>query len=112
MPSPNIEAWRSRSARLRFVGEVCPHCEIKIFPPRDVCPKCNQEAKTQFPFSGKGEVYSYTKVFDAPAGFEYLAPYFVAIIKLAEGPLIEAQLTDLNRNEQNQQIPPNIGDPV
>lgn len=26
-------------------GEVCPHCEVKIFPPRDICPSCKGETK-------------------------------------------------------------------
>jgi uncharacterized OB-fold protein len=33
---------------------------------------------------------------DAPAGFEENAPYTVALIKLQEGPLVTAQLTDLD----------------
>ncbi len=112
MPSPNLEAWRSREARLRLKGEVCPHCQQKVFPPRDICPNCSLESKTKFQFSGRGEVYSYTKIFDPPEGYEYLAPYFFAIVKLEEGPMVEAQLTDLDRDEQGKQIPLNIGEPV
>lgn len=48
-----------------------------------------------FQFSGKGTVYSFTTVQDAPAGFEEQAPYVLALIKLDEGPTITAQLTDL-----------------
>jgi uncharacterized OB-fold protein len=88
--------WRLKKQRYALVGEVCPHCDAKIFPPRDVCPHCGGEAKTAFTFSGKGEVYSYTHMSDAPAGFEENAPYTVALIKLQEGPLVTAQLTDLD----------------
>ena len=87
--------WRLRKQRYGLVGEVCPHCEAKIFPPRDICPECGQEAKTLYSFSGRGEVYSYTTVYDAPAGFEENAPYTVALVKLEEGPMVTAQLTDL-----------------
>lgn len=52
--------------------------------------------KERFQFSGKGEVYSYTVMYDAPEGFEKYAPYAVALIKLDEGPLITAQLTDVD----------------
>ncbi len=48
-----------------------------------------------FQFSGKGEVYSFTTIQDAPAGFEEQAPYVLALIKLDEGPMLTAQLTDL-----------------
>ena len=87
--------WRLRKQRYGLVGEVCEHCNAKVFPPRDICPECGEEAKTLYSFSGKGEVYSYTTVFDAPAGFEENAPYTVAMVKLDEGPLVTAQLTDL-----------------
>jgi uncharacterized OB-fold protein len=87
--------WRLKKQRYALVGEVCGHCDAKVFPPRDICPECGEEAKTLYAFSGKGEVYSYTTVFDAPAGFAENAPYTVAMVKLAEGPLVTAQLTDL-----------------
>jgi uncharacterized OB-fold protein len=87
--------WRLKQQRYGLVGEVCPHCSAKIFPPRDVCPNCGGEAKTTFAFSGKGEVFSYTTIYEAPAGFDDTAPYTVALVKLEEGPLVTAQLTDL-----------------
>jgi uncharacterized OB-fold protein len=88
------------------VGEVCPHCDAKLFPPRDVCPECGGEAKTPYTFSGRGEVYSYTTVYDAPAGYENTTPYTVAMVRLEEGPLVTAQLTDLGGE------PVEIGMPV
>jgi uncharacterized OB-fold protein len=92
--------WRLKQQRYGLVGEVCPHCDAKIFPPRDVCPNCGGEAKTTFAFSGKGEVFSYTTIYEAPAGFT------VALVKLEEGPLVTAQLTDLGSQ------PVEIGMPV
>jgi len=50
-------------------------------------------------FSGKGEVYSYTIVQVAPENFEFLVPYALALIKLDEGNLITATLTDVDVNE-------------
>ncbi len=88
--------WRLRKQRYGLIGEVCGHCDAKVFPPRDICPSCGEEAKTLYTFSGKGQVYSYTTVFDAPAGFEDSAPYTVAMVKLDEGPFVTAQLTDLD----------------
>lgn len=35
--------WRLRQQRYRLIGEECPHCETKIFPPRDICPECGQD---------------------------------------------------------------------
>ncbi len=87
--------WRLKQQRYALVGEVCPHCDAKIFPPRDVCPHCGGEAKTQYAFSGKGKIYSYTIMRDAPAGYEENIPYTVAVVALDEGPMVTAQLTDL-----------------
>ncbi len=98
--------WRLKKQRYALVGEVCPHCDAKIFPPRDVCPYCGGEAKNEYAFSGKGEVYSFTVMHDAPAGFEDTLPYTVALVKLAEGPMVTAQLTDLGDH------PVEIGMPV
>jgi uncharacterized OB-fold protein len=39
---------------------------------------------------------------DAPAGFEETLPYTVALVKLEEGPMVTAQLTDLG--DQSVQI--------
>jgi hypothetical protein len=87
--------WRLQRHRYSLVGEVCNHCGVKIFPARDVCPECNAPAKTPYTFSGKGEVYSYSTVHHPPEGFEHFAPYVVALVRLVEGPLVAAQLTDV-----------------
>lgn len=41
-----------------------------------------------------GEVYSYTVVQDPPAGYD--APYTLALVKLDDGRIITAQLTDMS----------------
>jgi len=98
--------WRLKQQRYGLVGEVCPHCSTKIFPPRDICPSCGNEARTLYTFSGKGEVYSYTTLYEAPEGYDQTAPYTIAMVKLEEGPLVTAQLTDLGEQ------PVEIGMPV
>lgn len=37
--------WRLKKQRYSLVGEICPHCDAKIFPPRDVCPECGDETR-------------------------------------------------------------------
>jgi uncharacterized OB-fold protein len=59
----------------------------------------------RFAFAGTGEIYSYTLLQDPPEGFEGQAPYVLALVKLDEGPLITAQLTDVDEA-------PAIGDRV
>ncbi len=92
--------WRLNPQRYQLVGEICPKCSGKIFPPRDVCPYCaDHETQPTFQFSGRGEVFSHTTVHNAPEGYQEQAPYTVALVKLEEGPLVTAQLTDVNNDE-------------
>jgi len=48
----------------------------------------------RYTFSGQGTVYSFTTVTEVPEGYGDQAPYVVALIKLDEGPLLTAQITD------------------
>lgn len=56
-------------------------------------------------FGGEGIIYSYTVVQDAPAGFEEQVPYILALVKLDEGAIVTAQITDVD-------APVTIGDRV
>ncbi len=37
--------------------------------------------------SGRGEVYSFSTMYNVPVGYEEQKPYTVALVQLAEGPL-------------------------
>ncbi len=91
--------WRLQEQRYKLVGETCDNCGVKLFPPRDVCLECEAPAQELYTFTGLGEVFSYTTIYDAPAGFEHDAPYMVALVKLDEGPVITAQLTDVSEGD-------------
>jgi len=91
--------WRLKEQRYNLVGTECLICGAKLFPPRPVCPDCNSKQMQPFTFSGQGEVYSYSTVFEAPLGYEGFIPYAVALVKLKEGPVVTAQLTDLDNDE-------------
>ena len=88
--------WRLRDQRYQLIGNHCTVCGARYFPPRMVCTQCRSTSFEPFQFSGKGEIYSYTTLRQAPAGFENQAPYSIAMIKLDEGPMVEAQLTDVS----------------
>lgn len=44
-PSSPSRYWRKKKQYLGLVGEVCPHCDFSIFPPRDLCPNCGAEGQ-------------------------------------------------------------------
>ncbi len=50
------------------------------------------------PVQRQGTVYSFSTIYSAPQGFETYAPYVVALVKLAEGPLVTAQITDVDHD--------------
>ncbi len=47
-------------------------------------------------FSGQGEVYSFTVMYHSPEKFEFNLPYAIALVKLEEGPMVTAMLTDVD----------------
>ena len=61
--------------------------------------------REQYTFAGTGEVFSFTTLQETPEGFDEQAPYMLALIKLDEGPMITAQITDVDE-------PVAIGDKV
>jgi len=97
--------WRLQQQRYRLEGEICEKCGAMIFPPRDVCPECERPAQTPFTFSGRGEVYSYSTVYNPPRGFEEFVPYTVALVHLEEGPMVTAQLTDVDTGKVSIGMP-------
>ncbi|MBU7016116.1 MAG: Zn-ribbon domain-containing OB-fold protein [Theionarchaea archaeon] len=87
--------WRLKNQRYNLEGTTC-QCGYRSFPPRKICPKCKENPQELVRFNGAGEVYSYTTVYEAPAGFEEYLPYSVALIRLDDGPFVSAQLTDVD----------------
>ena len=97
--------WRLKEQRYSLVGEECDNCGTRLFPPRDVCLECAAPAKELYTFTGLGEVYSYSTVYQAPQGFQEYAPYKVALVKLEEGPMVAAQLTDVDDDQMRIGMP-------
>jgi hypothetical protein len=50
-------------------------------------------------------VYSYSTVYEPPRGYEQYAPYTVALVRLKEGPLVTAQLTDVDPEQVHIGMP-------
>ena len=85
---------RLRGPYYRLEGSVCPACAGRYFPPRAVCPACRTAVLRTFAFSGRGTLYSFSRVLQPPRGFASMAPYAVGMVRLEEGPLISCQLAD------------------
>jgi uncharacterized OB-fold protein len=81
--------WRLKAQRYRLEGVRNQRTGAVSFPP----PAVLREHDEPFALSGKGEVWSFTEVQQGAGGFD--GPYLMAMIKLIEGPMITAQLTDV-----------------
>ncbi len=82
--------WRLKPQRYRLEGVRDRETGVVAFPP----PAVPRTADEPFVMSGKGEVWSYTAMEQGADGFG--GPYVMALVKLVEGPVITAQLTDVD----------------
>ena len=93
--------WKTIPQRYSLIGLRCKNCGYINFPARKICAKCGKKSEFEpIKLSGKGKIYSYTIIAagSTPPEFllqeKYVGSYPVAVIELAEGPKIVAQLTD------------------
>lgn len=86
---------RLRQTFYRLEGSRCTNCERAFFPPRKLCPDCRSTNLETYLFAGSGTLYSYSQMTQSPRGFANVGPYAVGMVRLDEGPLIMAQLTDV-----------------
>ena len=90
--------WRLRAARYRLEGQR--HCESGVirFPPEHVGEPVAEVWEPHM-LSGAGTVYSFAVVRQPSDGYEIEAPAILALVTLAEGPRITAQLTDCDADQ-------------
>lgn len=101
---PSSAFWRHLE-RGRFCLQTCRRCGTPRFPPASLCPSCHRPGSEWSPVSGRGSVWTWTTVHRPPDPAWALAvPYHLAVVALAEGPLVLGRL-DLDRQ-------PEIGLPV
>ncbi len=80
----------------KLSGSLCKSCGEMFYARRQECPRCGSHDLAEQSFSGKGDVYSYTIVQESPVALQGQAPYALALVHLAEGPYVTAQLIEVN----------------
>ncbi len=91
--------WREIGSRYNLYGSRCGSCGTLDFPPRSVCPQCGRKSvgkMERVKLMGKGAVVSYTVIHEAPAQYEMMKPYVLAIIELEEGCRLTSQIIDVD----------------
>jgi len=96
---------RMRGTLYRLLGSACRKCAHRIFPPRTVCPRCKGQDLEPLAFSGRGTLYSFTRVLQPPRGFTNFGTYNVGMVRLDEGPMVSAQIADADGTELQIGLP-------
>jgi uncharacterized OB-fold protein len=96
--------WRLRAARYRLEGQRNRTTGEVRFPAQ-LAGDAAAELWEPHMLSGAGTVYSFSVVRQPPAGYEEQAPYILALVRLAEGPMITAQLTDCDPHDVTIDMP-------
>ncbi|MDT7891157.1 MAG: Zn-ribbon domain-containing OB-fold protein [Thermoproteota archaeon] len=96
--------WREKVYRYRLIATYCENCNKKFYPPRPICLYCNNQNLKEVKLPNTGTLLEYTQVFQTFPEFSKLAPYYLGLIKLDDGTIIVAQLTDVERSELKEGI--------
>ncbi|MCC6004155.1 MAG: Zn-ribbon domain-containing OB-fold protein [Thermofilum sp.] len=91
--------WRERRVKYQLIGGRCKDCGRGFYPYRQICPACGSANVEQVKLPERGVVELFTVVRTPPAEFAQYAPYVVAIVRLEDGTLVPAQLTDVELDE-------------
>lgn len=104
LPEPRADAdsidyWTHARAG-KLVLRRCTACGRHHFPPRHLCPACWSCDLAWIEASGEGTVYTFTVMHRAPSPvFSGQTPYVVALVDLAEGPRMMANIVGTGARE-------------
>jgi uncharacterized OB-fold protein len=79
----------------RLVIQRCTACRTLRHPPRPMCPSCNSLAWDTIDASGRGTVHSFVMPRHPPLPW-FEGTYIVALVDLAEGTRLVANLCDVD----------------
>ena len=107
VPAPDAGPYWDAANEKRLVIQQCLDCRRHRFIPRHVCSACGSDAVEWVDASGEGIIHSLTTVHRGPTpAFRAHVPYIVALIDLAEGPRMMANIVGEGADEAT------IGDAV
>ena len=92
-------SWRQQPTNLRLIGSECPACGARDFPERIRCARCGASGLRNHRYGGRGTVVTFSLVYEAPRGFADQVPFLAALVRLEEGPVLAAMLTDVDPEE-------------
>ncbi|TFG07764.1 hypothetical protein EU538_08285 [Candidatus Thorarchaeota archaeon] len=88
---PTIQQYKQNIQDEDFKAYRCTSCGAIVAPP-GACYSCGGTEMEWAEVSGKGTLIAFTVIHVAADEFQPEAPYFVAIVELAEGTRVSARL--------------------
>jgi uncharacterized OB-fold protein len=98
------QEWWDATREGRFLVQRCAACGHRQHYPRNVCTACGKTDLTFDEASGRGTVYSHTTVRRGPHP-AFTPPYVVALVRLAEGPVVLTNIVDVEPDEVRCDMP-------
>ena len=89
---PTVEEYLQNIQEGQFKAYKCVDCGMVIAPPSGSCYGCGSNKMEWTNVSGKGKIVSFTVIHIASDEFAEEAPYYIAIVELAEGTRVSARL--------------------
>jgi uncharacterized protein len=89
-----IQYWRLRDRYYRLIGSRCESCGAEFFPPVYRCKKCGSDGIADKEMPQTGKILTYTQLHEPLPGFEALAPFYLAVVRLDNGTRVLTQIVD------------------
>jgi len=86
--------WREIPQRYRYQANRCEKCSLTFFPPRLLCPQCQNRDLIETKIAESGQLITYTIIRVPPSQFSDQAPYAIGIVELDDGVRITGQIVD------------------
>jgi uncharacterized OB-fold protein len=89
--------WKA-AADKRLIFHHCTDCGSFTAYPREICPRCWSQNQVWKEVSGQAHVQTFTRVHQAGnGGWQLATPFYIALVRLTEGPVILTQLIEAGR---------------
>lgn len=93
--TPETQPFWDSCARGRLTLQRCAACARHYFPPQPTCPRCLGTDVAWDEVSGRGHLHSWVVVHVPPPDWPDETPYVLALVELAEGPRLYANIVDV-----------------
>jgi uncharacterized OB-fold protein len=89
----------------RLLASRCNACGETFFPQRRFCARCSSSDLAQVLLGPRGQLYSYTVVYELFGGFEGFGPYAVGQVEMEGGVRVQGLLTGCDFEELTIEMP-------